>query len=106
MAKKDGARNRSKSERVELEETLSASDVAAHLESLAKGLREGAVVLGKRGDFRAPVTGDVDLEIEGRHGKRKSRIELTLAFRRENSDEATPGDEGEPVPTIPDEMSF
>ena len=63
---------------------MSAADVAGYLEGLAKGLREGTVVIGDEPeDFRAAVTDDVHLEVDARRGKRKSRIELTLAFRAE-----------------------
>jgi amphi-Trp domain-containing protein len=119
MAKKDGAKARPGSQRFEVEETMSANDAAAYLEGLARGLREGTVVLGGEPDgFRAAVASDVDFEVEARSGKRRSRIELTLAFRPHRAEapraevtveagggEAPPGEE-QPHATIPDEMSF
>ncbi len=115
MAKKDGAKSRNKSERFEVEETMSAADVAGYLEGLATGLREGAITIGgETAGFRVAIAGDVELEVEARHGKRKSRIELSMAFLAETPDAAedaseASGDAGAEAPpeaTIPDEMSF
>jgi amphi-Trp domain-containing protein len=113
MAKKDGAKARSKSERFEVEETMTSNDVAGYLEGLARALREGTVVIGGETEgFRAAVSGDVEFEVDARRGKRRSRIALTLAFRAEQADgsdasaRAEPSTEEEPSATMPDEMSF
>ena len=113
MAKKDGNKGRPRSERFEVDDVMSAADVAGYLEAVAKGLREGNVALGEQGEsFSVPVTGDVDFEVEAKHGKRKSRIELTLRFRQEKTAEPGPDEASTPEgdssreATIPDEMSF
>jgi amphi-Trp domain-containing protein len=110
MAKKDGAKARSRAERFEVEESMSAHDVAGYLEGLARGLRDGTVVIGGETEgFHAVVAGEVDFEVDARRGKRKSRIELSLAFRSdtpEQPDESSEGSDGAIPETIPDEMSF
>jgi amphi-Trp domain-containing protein len=114
MAKKDGTKARTRSERFEVEETMTMSDVASYLEGIARGLREGTVVIGGETEgFRASVASDVELEVEARHGKRKSRIALTLAFRGDAPDGAVhagpveaPAAEEQSAATMPDEMSF
>jgi amphi-Trp domain-containing protein len=111
MAKKDRAKARAKSERTKYELTMSTNAVAAYLEELASSLRKGAVTLGEPADsFETAVDGDVDLAVQARHGKRRSRIELSLAFRAGNGVKAPTNDaqssDEEPVATIPDEMSF
>jgi amphi-Trp domain-containing protein len=119
MAKKDGAKARPKSERFEVEETMTANDVAGYLEGLARGLREGTVVIGGESEgFRVAVASDLDFGVDARRGKRKSRIALTLAFRADRADgnddetadepavDAEPTAEEPPAATIPDEMSF
>jgi amphi-Trp domain-containing protein len=114
MAKKDAAKGRAKAERFEVEETMTPHDVAGYLEGIARGLREGTVVIGGETEgFRASVVSDVELEVEARRGKRKSRIALTLAFRGEapevaagtGSTDDSLADEQSAV-TMPDEMSF
>ena len=115
MAKKDGAKSRSRSERFEVEQTMSAGDVANYLEGLARGIREGTVAFGEDSDgFKSAITSDVDFELAARRGKRKSRVALTLAFRTGTPDEAssaTAVTEDAPAEdltkdTIPDEMRF
>ena len=118
MAKRDGGKTRQKSDRVEYEQTMSASDVASYLEGLARGLREGNVALGDgtRG-FATAISGDVELTVQGRRGKRRARIDLTIAFRGDNGSSTATGDgassdgaeavsQDTPVTTMPDEMSF
>jgi amphi-Trp domain-containing protein len=110
MAKKDGAKSR-RSERFEVEDTLSAPDVAGYLEAVARGLREGAVVLGEQGEsLTVSVSRNVDFEVAAKRSKRKARVRLTLSFRQEKPAEAEADGNGpEQVPvaaTIPDEMSF
>ena len=93
MAKKDGPKARSTSERFEDERTLSAVEVAGYLEGLARGLREGAVSLGDESDgFRSSVASDVEVEVEARRRKRKSRIDLKLTFRATDDANAAAGD--------------
>jgi amphi-Trp domain-containing protein len=106
MAKKDGARSRQKPERAEYEQTMSTSEAAAYLEGLARSLREGIFAIGDGAQaFKTAIAGDVELEVEARRGKRRSRIDLTLAFRAvDGNEEPTAADQ--PVATIPDEMSF
>jgi amphi-Trp domain-containing protein len=118
MAKKDGPKARPRSERFEVEHTMSTGELAGYLEGLAKGFREGTVVLGdEAGGFRAAIAGDVELDVQARSGKRKSRIELTLAFRADQDEVAPSGRSADgdgdsavayepPQATIPDEMSF
>ena len=115
MAKKDGAKGRQKPGRFEVEQTMSTSEVAGYLEGLARGLRDGTLVVGDEAQgFRTPVDGDVDLEVEARRGKRKSRLALSLAFRATTGSVAAPVEaandgsksKGPPRTTIPDEMSF
>jgi amphi-Trp domain-containing protein len=115
MAKKDRAKARQKSGRVQYELTMSADAVAAYLEGLAGSLRRGTVAIGEGSEgFHMPIAGDVEFEVEARHGKRKSRVELSFSFRATDgvlpptSDGASDGASGDEqhVATIPDEMSF
>jgi amphi-Trp domain-containing protein len=115
MAKKDGAKSRARSERFEVEQTMSPGDVADYLEGLAQGIRNGSLAFGHdSGGFKYAIASDVDVGVAARRGKRKSRVALTLAFRTEQRGEESPVEaaaEGAPsqdLPedTIPDEMRF
>ena len=108
MAKKNGSKPRRR-ERMELDQTMTSSEAAGYLEAIAKGLRDGVVYFeNDAGGFSFAVNGSVAVELEARQGKRKSRIELTMAFRSQRKED--PSDDGKdekpPANTIPDEMSF
>ena len=116
MAKKDDSQSRSRG-KLELEQTMSTSEVAGYLETLAQGMRDGVVYVEDDAEgFRFPVIGTVDVEARARQGKRKTRIKLSLAFRADQSGEApepsnaSPAESNrapaQPATTIPDEMSF
>jgi amphi-Trp domain-containing protein len=108
MAKKNGART--KTLRFETEATMSADEVAGYLEDLAQSLRAGSVEVGEGPEgVRVAIESDVELEVEARRGKRKARIELTLAFRAAEIESHRPSADGTApaaADTIPDEMSF
>jgi amphi-Trp domain-containing protein len=115
MAKKSGAKSRTRAERFEVEQTMSPGDVADYLEGLARGIRDGSLAFGQDSDgFKSAIASDVDFELEARRGKRKSRVALTLAFRTERRGEESPAEavtEDAPAEdltkdTIPDEMRF
>jgi amphi-Trp domain-containing protein len=111
MSKKDGAKNHNRPRRFAADDALSATDAAEYLEAIARGLREGAVILGEQNErFVAPIGGDVDFEVAAKHGKRRARIKLALSFRQAKpvKADAAAGSGHEPAPpaTIPDEMSF
>jgi amphi-Trp domain-containing protein len=107
MAKKDGPKAQRKRGRFQHELTLSADAAATYLEELAGKLRSGAVTIGEGdGALRTAIHGDIELEVEARRGKRKARIDLSLAFRDAGEGVSAPADGSSPVATIPDEMSF
>lgn len=111
MTKKDGAGKRAKAQRFEVEDSMSPGDVAGYLEGIAIGLREGTVVLGEQGEsFRAAVAGEIEMEVEARQGKRRSRLDIKLRFRHGPADDDSASDDDDDAPaapaTIPDEMRF
>ena len=115
MAKKDGGKSRNRSERFEVEQTMTRADAADYLEGLARGLREGNIALGEDSNgFRASIAPEIDFEVTARRGKRKSRVAMTMAFRTDGAapetqateDPGEPRGDAMPTDTIPDEMSF
>lgn len=115
MSKKSADKKRRKPERFEAEDRLAAGEAAAYLEKIARGLRDGAIVLGEDEGFRVEVGGRVDLEVRARSRKKKARIKLRLTFRNPGVEKEQHDDEEEAEAaseveqekaTIPDVMTF
>jgi amphi-Trp domain-containing protein len=92
-------------------QVMSGADAASYLEELARGLRQSDIAVGNGTQaITMGIHGDVELEVAARRGKRKGRIDLTLAFRAEDRGERENGTSGsgvaQPAETMPDEMSF
>ncbi len=72
-------------DKVKFSGTVSPQEAAQYLESIAKGLREGTMLL-ESGDasLSIDISDDVKIEIQGSGDaeKGKSSIELTLTMRR------------------------
>jgi amphi-Trp domain-containing protein len=107
MGKRGASKGQSKRGRLEYEVSLDTEAAAAYLEQLALGLRQGSVRLDEQGEgFQASVDGSVDMAVRARQGKRKARLEVSLAFRGPGDAKHAGVTDDPPAATIPDEMSF
>ena len=87
MSKKNGKGKKIKTQRVRLRGDAS-EEAALRIEELARGLRSGAIHFAD-GDaaIDAPAGSELTWEIEGRQGRRKSRIEIEIRWRAPKSAE-------------------
>ena len=109
MAKK---KKRKAGNRVNIVSRQPASEVAAQLEALARGLRDGKFMFdGDEVGFDATPAGDVSIELVARRRRRRARIEVSIAFRAEelphnDGDQAVSEPVAHTTETVPDEMTF
>lgn len=98
-----------RSDRVESRRHLDIEAAAVQLESLARSMREGLVVVTDESEtVSVPATGPAEIRLRARAGKKKRSLE----FRLELSSKAAPAGPEAPAgaddetQTMPDKVSF